>query len=670
MGAPIILGGGRLLTLAGALAMLGAGSGGGSVPVEPPPQPVPGAAMPTASMSGWWDASALAAGQQYSTLTDKSTAGKNATASGATAFARMAGSLGGLYLEGSPYANPYNYAYMHPIINDYSVGVTGASVGASGALTVFLVWSRANQRQPGAVLSTAAVDLVAINGTTVLSMTGNGDGNDVLKLFPNGAATTAGTLKLRHTHSARLVFAGSTVDVWLDGNKVITAAANSLSLGATANIAFLNAAQCVFHEAAAWSKALSASEHSDLSSYAARWPLGPRRAINGILIGQSNAAKMLGLASNYAVSKKVAYLTGCVSANLMMSSGGNGQIRGAPTIYSGQGLYANDGTLFLTSSGADPSTWPLGNNGNSFMSAVDAMTADQRANTRYIAWFWSETDSAMLAPSMKATYTAAMKRAISLIRAKFGLTAAQLPVMVISALPFSTDAGCQTHREVMADLVADASQNVRLMLAQSGDAIGEGDSWDPATGLESGSGNGAHRDDAGQMAYAYRLGIPIARAVVAANAAASTPDAVTAIDASIPQIGGPKVVSAVAESGTSVLVTVQHDGGTDLAVPLRAAQGVGWTLNGLAIKATACARVSATQLRLTFPSVPAGAKLYYAYGSNLDANVFAVIGRGNAVTDNFGSVTLAAGWRIGQDLGSANQPNNPLQATAYGVNVT
>lgn len=682
MVSPIMTVGGKPLTIAGKLALLFA-SAAAAAPTQP------AGPMPESGLSGWWDSSSLAPSTGITTLADKSSAGVTANTGGVAAslVPHVAGLLPGLYVEGVPYAAPYNYGYVHPIVSDYAINAANVKVGAGGAFTVFLAWSRANLRQPGAVTSNAAVTLLSIGGTPVLGMTANGDGTDVLKLFPSGAAVAGGVLELRHTHSARVVFSGSTVDVWLDGTKVISGAANSLSLGATASMSLLNAAGCIFHEAAAWGHTLSSSEHAALTAYAVRWPLGPRRALFGVVMGQSNASKMIDLSSNHIVAKRVAYLTGSLSANLFARSGSNGNITAGATIWSGSVLYTTNepGTFLDSTTGAgNVSAWPLGGQGLQFKAAIDSLTADQRANLHYVAFFWSESMGAGLSYANKATCLAAHKRAFALIRSTIGKSAAELPVLLIDPLPSGNDAGQQTLREVFADLVADVSQNCAFMLAQAGDAVGENDPWDAATGLESGPGNGSHRDANGEVRYARRFAIPVARAALAASIAAGKSDPVMAVDPSIPQTGGPKIATAQYEGGTSVLVTVLHDGGTDLAVPLRAALGVGWELMdgvsdsvagtpgapGTRIKATACTRVSATQLRLTLASVPAHpakAKLYYNYGSSLDASVYAVIGEGNAVTDNFASITLPAGWRIGADLGVNDQPNNPLQATTYGI---
>ena len=130
------------------------------------------------------------------------------------------------------------------------------------------------------------------------------------------------------------------------------------------------------------------------------------------------------------------------------------------------------------------------------------------------------------------------------------------------------------------------------------------------------------------------------------------------------------------QSDTSLVVTVQHDCGTDLIVPAtQAAVGAGWAVMdggsvaspGTIVTATACVRLNATQVQITLAQAlvnpSADCRLFYPYGTTM-------MGRGNAVTDNLSLVTPPAGWNIAGDLGSGWSLNMPVHVpmlTASGV---
>lgn len=650
------------------------------VAAPPPPPPVSGgAALPTTSLTRWWDASSLAAGT--GTLSAKSPTTVAAVVPfGAKVMPRMCGTLPGYYSVGGAGSQ----SVRHPIVNDSSITSNATPVAAGQTLAIYLAWSRANLRQtaPG-VLSQLPVSLLKIGTVEVLQLSAAG----AVTLFPASIAATAGALSLRHTRGILVQFAAGKIDVWLDsGTQLFTNVTSEITLGATADLVFLENSQLIFHEAAVWNKALDATERTNTLSYFMRWPMGKRYAAHSLMIGQSNASNFAGSYLIPGLNTGIAYVTGNLSSNILW---GGGTLAGT-SFNAGQGIYdmtSPDRFLNPMGNGDDPSTWPLGTNGVKFMTAIDSMTADDRENVFSVVWYWSETDGQMLTPATKARYLAAIKRVFFLIRQRCGKTPATLPFMVISALPYVTDVGAQLHRECMADLINDPAQNVRMMLATAGDAIALGDTWDPATGLESGPSDG-HRDYDGMLGFRRRMAIPIARAIVAAQAAAATPDVTAAINPAYPVTCGPNIASAVYEGGTSVLVTVVHDGGNDLSLPLRAVLGVGWvvmdglnsttpgslTTFGPMIEATACAKVSATQLRLTLasaPAFPARSQLYYIFGDSLDpTQKYATVGRGNAVIDNFAAMPMPAGWDIAADLGAAEKTNNPLQATTYGIALT
>src|SRR6185437_7807566 len=220
------------------------------------------------------------------------------------------------------------------------------------------------------------------------------------------------------------------------------------------------------------------------------------------------------------------------------------------------------------------------------------------------------------------------KRFLALERAFVGKPAASVPLVWWSAIPYGSDGGMLMHRNAVSSLAADASQNVVIGVGQTTDSNPRGSSWDPTTGRFSG-GDSAHRDSLDNQRFA-RLAAPIAaRAVLAAGNA----DSITSIDASVPARGGPSISHVYRETDTSLLITVNHDAGTDLRVPLQAAAGIGFTVMdggsaavpGMLVTATSCIRVDATHLRVTLAAALRNGSslchLYYPYGQ-------ATIGRG------------------------------------------
>ena len=665
---------GKLLLTASGKAVLFATAGVAVPPPPAPPLPAVSLLSTVAGMSAWWDAGTttdVLAGAGYVSLRDKTGNGLALGATGGVGSSygpRLVGTLGGIgYPRGAP-----NYSVQLPTSDPAGGWAASVPVAANGDLTVFLAWSRPNLLQVTGPTNTPA-PLLAINGTTVLDMTATPAGTgDTLRLFPNGTVRTGGSLTIRHTHSARVVFASGLVDVWLDGAKVIAGAASGITLSGTAAVALLPGAGCWLHEAGTWPRALSAADQAQLTLCAGRWPGSDRRAANGFLIGQSNAGYFISSAVAFApLSQGICYWTGHLSSSII----GNG----AGTLFSGQGVYGagtivND-ALFLQNAGDNnPATWAYGANGRTFAATVAATSAADMVDLTYIAWMWSESDSLNFTYADKTVYEAAIRRAFQLIRATCGRTAAQLPVLMIDAMPFQPGPGCQMHREVSANIAADAAMNVSYMLDLSTDAIGLPDTVDTATGLEAGPGDGAHSDNPTFQGWAQRMALPIAAAVLLAEAA-RTSDLSTALPSGIVPRNGPRVVSAHYEGSTSVLVTLTHNNGTDLRLPLRAALGIGWsvmdggteTTPGAIVLATAAVRVDATHIRLTLASALTNAgtaHLYYGRGNNIDpVTKYRIIGRGNAVTDNYSATALAG-------LGVPVQPDMPLGSTKYGMLLT
>jgi hypothetical protein len=645
-------------------------------------------------LTGWWDASTpsgllgsggqalTAPGSAVSAVADKSGAGTSlsvwhAASTGTSAplaTPRLSGFLGGVGLNTVvPPALPASGQQL-PVM-DPDQGLISAAIpfGAATAWTLAIVWSRPNWRQS----STASSTILSVGGIQVLAADNNGGAR--LVLFPGtGQAVLSNTLTRRHTHAIVLRNTPNIgVDAWLDGTQVASGVPNLLAASLTAPLLFLHngtqsgGAECWFHEAALWNTDLSASGIATVQSYLTRWALGPRKGIQILVTGQSNAGNGLNDGAWHLLAQGVAWHLGALGYGVVGAYGSPP----AATCIHGEGIYPvpalglSGSFLNNPGDGSDPSTWSLGSDGQALQSWIQSHTdPTDAADIAVIFWPWSEDDSTRQY-SEKATYEAAARRLLALERGMLPRSAASLPHVWWSAIPFAygnNDPGLQMQREVVADMAADPTQNVTVVLPQTADTLprsigGATLVYDPTTGIWSG-GDPLHRDIPDNQRFG-RLAAPlVARAILAS----AEGDSITEIPAGIPAMGGPVVSHVYRQSNTVLIVTVQHDCGTDLIVPAtQAAQGIGWAVMdggspaspGAIIPATSCVRVNATQLqiRLTQSLVNASSacRLFYPYGAT-------TIGRGNAVTDNLSTVTPPAGWDVAGDLGSAWSLNMPL----------
>jgi hypothetical protein len=232
------------------------------------------------------------------------------------------------------------------------------------------------------------------------------------------------------------------------------------------------------------------------------------------------------------------------------------------------------------------------------------------------------------------------------------------------------------QREVVADMVADPTQNVTVVLPQTSDSLprsigGPALVYNAATGIWSG-GDPLHRDIPDNQRFG-RLAAPLVARVVLACAGGDT---ISSIPAGVPAAGGPVVTHVYRQSSTSLIVTVQHDCGTDLIVPAtQAVIGAGWAVidggsvasPGTIVNATACVRLNPTQLQITLAqglvNASSACRLFYPFGTGM-------MGRGNSVTDNLSVVAPPEGWNIAGGLGaewSLNMPVHVPMLIASGV---
>ncbi len=674
--------GNQIAMVAPGRPMLQGASSGGVTPV------VAATLFGVPGLAGWWDASVptgmlstsgtplTAFGAAVAAVADKSGATAalsvwHAASAGTTqpiATPRLNGLLGGLGLNTIiPPMLPASGQQLPLMDPDQGLISAEMAMGSSTAWTVFLVWSRPNWRQR----SNAASTLLSVGGTPILAGDNNGGGR--LVLFPGAQQTIlTPTLTRRHTHAVIVRNTpGSGVDVWLDATEVVNSAPNPMPSTLSAPLLFLHngaaagGAECWFHEAAVWNNALPASAITAVLKYETRWITGPRKGIQILITGQSNSGNGLNDGAWHLLAQGVAWHLGALGFGVVASYGSPP----AATCIHGEGIYPVPALglsgSFLTNpgDGSNPFTWNLGADGEALQTWIQQDTAaEDAADIAAIFWPWSETDSTRQY-SEKATYEAAARRLLLLERGMLNRTAASLPQVWWSAIPFDydgNDPGAQMQREVVANMAADRIQNVTVVLPQTTDtmprAIGGNSAlvFNAVTGVFSG-GDGFHRD----LPDNQRLGMLAAPLVARAIIASEGGDTITAIPAGVPAAGGPVVTHVYRQTSTSLVVTVQHDCGTDLIVPATlAASGAGWAVMdggsvaaaGIIVNATACVRLSPTQLQITLAQAlvnpSANCRLFYPYGTT-------TIGRGNAVTDNLSQVTPPAGWNIAADLGAA-----------------
>lgn len=662
-----------------------------------------------AGLAGWWDAGALGGildlngniiGSFNSTvgsLSDKSSNKTpllpfhyfvNVTPNPTLAVPRVNGFLGAV---GSP--DPAIAQYGPSLNPDWGLSLSTLDLGSAVAWTLYLVWTRPNWRQGTIQVDNNPTALIhdMASGTTIVQADGPLGVGLILFAGTAQSVTITSALARRHTHALVLRHTPSVgVDVWLDGIQTVVAAANPLPASSAGQVLLFHdntpqgSAQCWFHEAAHWNRALGAAEILTLIACQARWTLGSRRGVNMLVMGQSNAEWFVQSGAPLALAQGVAWYLGAAAwASTALQSGSYNSparyslVSGHPISNSSPPLFPPGGGsgTFLTNpgDGSAPSTWGLGPDGQAltaYLTGAQALvSAADAEDIAFLIWPWSEQDSTMPYAN-KALYKGSVTQLAGITRALFGRSAAQMPLLMWSAIPYETDTGVQMVRESVLDLSQDATQGIVIFVAQTADSNPLNASWSPTTGVFSG-GDPEHRDQPDLLRYGQLGSHAAARAMIALGLSDTIPP--TALPASgLPIAGGPRIVHAYQVSPTEIVLTIRHDAGNDLVVPLQAIEGVGFAVMdggtvanpGTIITAISAARIDSTHLSVTLAQAPvnpaSACLLYYPYGS-------AQIGRGDAVTDNLAVLVPPVGWSMAADIGSSFAINMPLQATAYGV---
>ena len=234
---------------------------------------------------------------------------------------------------------------------------------------------------------------------------------------------------------------------------------------------------------------------------------GHARASSLLIMGQSNASYFVASGGAQLMANGLAWYLGALAGNIIFQPSGTyqsparyTQINGHPISNSTAPLFppgtANGTFLTNPGDGSDPSTWDLGPDGlatEAYLTGASAIpTAADLTDIAAIVWPWTEQDST--APyAQKALYERTVERLAALTRAMLGRTAAQLPLLMWNAIPYETDAGVQMVRESVADIAADATQNLAIFAAQTADSIPLSATYDAANGTWTGGDPRASR---------------------------------------------------------------------------------------------------------------------------------------------------------------------------------
>jgi hypothetical protein len=384
-----------------------------------------------------------------------------------------------------------------------------------------------------------------------------------------------------------------------------------------------------------------------------------------VINGQSNAVNYaLNDGAGLILARGVAWYVGALAYNVVASTG----LAASYTMQSGHGIYpvasgAYPGSFLMDpGDGSDPMTWGFGADGLALQRALLAIPMEDRPDVSAIVWPWNETDS-LRGGGELGKFTLAVRRLVQMERALLGKTDRELPLVLWSAIPYGTSEGTDMHRQAVSLLSDDPTVNVVVGNRQTADSNARGSVWNDSTGTTAG-GDFAHRDAEDNRRFAKLAAAVLSRSIFKALAGGN----ITLTPELMPQGTGPTIVHAQLYSPTQILLTIRHDGGTDLLLPRQAANGRGFSVmdggildrSGIVVEAISCSKVDSTHLLVTLPRAlqndPRASGMFYPYGSY-------VIGRGNAVTDNYSVVSKTYWWDIGRHLGDDWKQDYPLAAT-------
>lgn len=451
-------------------------------------------------------------------------------------------------------------------------------------------------------------------------------------------------------------------------------------------------AQCYLHELAVGGPVGGATAISQaqidavMATFAARYQTGTAPTILLATVGQSNATLSKGVRNN--MRPLLAYLTGALAFDWLAVTGE------AP----GRALYVPENPKIAISDASYLTMWPGG-----------TAVGDTTPFTDPADFTLGSIGATLVNSDLDPARTDMWKYIHGCLAGIFAYYSEAASVRPHSELAANIGAWRNFANRVRAARTADGipsdANNLRVLytelVANEGWAQGGQMVNDAFAALESADGfrkampysvdqseTGAHTNDASYTLAHTRGAYQLSREVLAARGLSPS-----IVPAGIPGLG-PSISAAQWNAGTqSVLVTVQHDTGNDITLPdevrdkgLGFALRTGWVSpsnRGTLVYATSAVKVSATQFRVFFSTLPATAlpagdnRLFYVeqginYGAAPQSGTNAGtnrVGAGNAVVDNAAS-RLPASHPIALDLGPGFAQNMALRWTPAGVPIS
>ncbi len=338
-----------------------------------------------------------------------------------------------------------------------------------------------------------------------------------------------------------------------------------------------------------------------------------------ILQGQSNAELMQDGVNGYQYSSTfspmVKGFTGIATfnayANRFSDPNGLSIFPGTPTYQSGP----EDASLWLDANSTTPGAWPLGSDGQSCSMYVTHVLSLQSLTGVPVGFFriHSENDTKKTGTDA-GYYQAANQRFVSLMRQASALPTSQMPIFYGSPSFWNgvTDQGLATVRSSWLAEINNPAANAHWAWGCVSDCNDMGDA--------------SHMNALGDQQACARMAVRYARWLYDNGYSANDLS-------SLPKLG-PRVLRFDRVSGVSnqIDLTIQHDKGTDVAIPSGgAAPGFEVVDGSNKFSATAAQRLDGTHIRLTLSgnlSASTGITLDY-----LRQNGF--YGPGALITDNW-----------------------------------